>query len=330
MGLILTAMNGDDADNEQPDGRSDDQRDPSGAPADGPRPDDAMLGDGQLAQYFSAPVQGEGASGGNAADGDRGSDDAPVQDARQALRDADADYYHGPASGDGQAGDDASANASADASANAGTDADADAKRQDDNRALLRQNDAYYNEPAAKTSADAEDHPSDRLKFAGSANPNYVNDKVMKTVSRILRRAGVDPNKTYITSTYRTPADQARIMFEQIQSGDISDYGVPGRNVIALYHEQKGKLPDAVVRDNMRRMIQDYYDRGIMVSNHLGDGVNSAVLDLGYKMIPASQRAAIEYELRKAEASGEIIRFHSPFEHDGHKDSTFHLEVPTH
>lgn len=111
-------------------------------------------------------------------------------------------------------------------------------------------------------------------------------------------------NKVDITSTRRTPADQARIMYDTCRSVPGAsnseemyavrgyNYKAPGLAVEKVYYANKDKPPHEI-KLAMMKEIQAQTAKGQIVSNHLAEpGVFSSynVLDIAYNTVDASKR----------------------------------------
>lgn len=201
-------------------------------------------------------------------------------------------------------------------------------------RALIAKIETYRGESASdaqlKALEDAErpGPTGGRPQFSHPSEVNTVSQHSLDTLNAIAAKAGVDVNKMVVTSSIRNAADQARIMFEQIRSGDISPYKEPGRKVIALYYREiKAGVPPELVKAHMQQCIQEQYDKGILVSEHLGDQSKLNVFDIAPKSIPLSKRPAFEAALDEAEATGLIQKYHGPNAPKGVKDKAYHIEI---
>jgi hypothetical protein len=162
-------------------------------------------------------------------------------------------------------------------------------------------------------------------RFASNINPNDISDQSLITLDGIAKAAGLPTNSLLVTSTQRTPQKQAAIMYDQLERGNISRYGPQGQAVINLYNQSKaaGFSPDEV-KQRMTDMIQDKYNNGKMVSQHLGDPMQINVFDIAPSSIPLSKRADFEHALEDAVRAGNINKYLGP-KRAG--DPSYHLEI---
>ena len=137
----------------------------------------------------------------------------------------------------------------------------------------------------------------------------------------IMQKAGV--SSCTITSTTRTPHDQARIFYQQL-SGQLASaaYAAPGEAVKAV---GKKAIKDGKTRDEaiglMEAKIQTF-DPMSQVSKHLADPEVLNVFDVAPNSIPSKQQQAFV----DAVASDARV---SKFLHPGNStDPAYHIEVP--
>lgn len=133
-----------------------------------------------------------------------------------------------------------------------------------------------------------------------------------------LRKAGLKSAK--ITSTMRTPADQARAMYANLESRGISSqkqlYGPYGDKVIETYDQlKKSGMSKQAILAGMTRRIEDLGPRN--VSAHCGDPTKLNVVDIAPSSL--SNRSAFEKAVR---ADKRISKFLKP-----PADPAYHLEI---
>jgi YD repeat-containing protein len=162
--------------------------------------------------------------------------------------------------------------------------------------------------------------------FGPQAKPVFVSDYSRKIVDTVATASDIDTQSLTITSTTRTVADQARIMFGQLRAGNISQYGVAGRAAIQTYNDLNGSgASDASIRGAMETTIQDYLDRGQKASNHLGDPNVLNVFDIAKSTVKLSYVQGWEQSLNLAQSTHTIDRYLGP--HTSPYDPTYHLEI---
>jgi hypothetical protein len=162
-------------------------------------------------------------------------------------------------------------------------------------------------------------------RFASNINPSDISNQSLTTLDNIAKAANIPTNSLLITSTQRTPQKQAAIMYDQLESGNISRYGPQGQAVIDLYKQSKaaGFSPDEI-KQRMTDMIQDKYNNGEIVSQHLGDPAQINVFDIAPSSIPLSKRADFENALNDARRAGYIDKYLGP---NRAGDPSYHLEI---
>ncbi len=164
-------------------------------------------------------------------------------------------------------------------------------------------------------------------KFAANVCPASISLKSLARLNTVADAAKIDVGKLVVTSSARTPAQQAVIMYDQLQDGTISHYGPAGQQVIAVYNQgiAHHDSPDTI-RDAMRDKMADLLKQGIPVSNHFVDLDKMNVFDIGPAAsgMSAAQKQHFQSALVQAKSDGTITNFLSPF--TGH-DPAFHIEI---
>jgi len=136
-----------------------------------------------------------------------------------------------------------------------------------------------------------------------------------------MRKAGVPG--ALITSTQRTPAEQARAMFQNLEAKGVASqkalYGPNGDLVIDVFAAGKavGKTAAQIQADMTRKII------GLGASNvshHAADPKVLNVFDVAPTSIPAARQAAFKAALR---SDPRVKKFLEPS--DG--DPAFHIEI---
>ena len=149
----------------------------------------------------------------------------------------------------------------------------------------------------------------------------FVSEYSRSVLKDIMQKAGVP--SILITSTARTPADQARIMYENIER-----YGVDHQKL--LY----SKYGDQVIDEYSKYKSQRHHKQFIIsmmqakiialdpskISNHVADPMKLNVIDIAPSSIDPGLRnlfvAAVQGEKRVAKYIGPP------------KDPAYHLEIP--
>ena len=163
-------------------------------------------------------------------------------------------------------------------------------------------------------------------KFGPKADPSSISIYSLEVLNRIAVEAGIDIGKLLVTSSIRTPADQARIMYGQLADGSISQYGPAGQQLIAIYKQGvKNGDSAATIKADMTARAQSLLDQGVKVSNHLGNPTDLNVFDIAPSSIPAGKTQAFQAALTAAKERGDLLNFLSPY--TSTYDPAFHLEI---
>ncbi len=160
------------------------------------------------------------------------------------------------------------------------------------------------------------------IQFANPARDlAKVSSYSLDVIRDILIASGVP--QIIITSTARTPAEQARIMFENIDRYGVDHqkrlYGNYGDRVIDHYAvlKQSGKSRDEIIAG----MTAKIYLLGPgKVSRHVGDPGKLNVVDIAPSSIEVPRRAAFEDAVA---SDTRVSRFLLP-----PGDPAYHLEIP--
>ena len=130
-----------------------------------------------------------------------------------------------------------------------------------------------------------------------------------------------------ITSTVRTPKDQARIMYTNISKLGVEHqkalYGPNGDKAIDLYSKLKkeGKSSDEI-KNAMEDLILKLGPPSF--SRHLSDPSEYSVFDIAPSSVKDSLEATFEKNLNLNKQKGVLFNYFSPRKG---KDPAFHLEV---
>jgi hypothetical protein len=158
------------------------------------------------------------------------------------------------------------------------------------------------------------------ISFAYAARAADLTPHAICVLRDIMRAAHIPTAR--ISSTARSPADQARVMFqncEQYGAGEQEKlYRAPGQAVIAVYVNAKRRhLSPAATIDAMRRKIIELGPGN--VSHHCADPKTLSVFDVEPSSV--SDRAAFEAAARSDPRVGKLL---TPDDHD----PAFHFEIP--
>ncbi|HJQ35335.1 MAG TPA: hypothetical protein VJ866_24500 [Pyrinomonadaceae bacterium] len=165
------------------------------------------------------------------------------------------------------------------------------------------------------------------IKFGDKANQAVVSVHTIGVLTDILRAANCD--SCLITSTSRTPADQARIMFNNIRGtgknqgfdAQLGLYAAPGQAVVREYKKAKdaGKSDDQIKAAMEAKIREVGPDK---VSHHCSDPAKLNVVDVSPGSVAHPQ--AFQKAVNAAMAKGKVSRFLTP----GNNDPAFHIEIP--
>ena len=161
------------------------------------------------------------------------------------------------------------------------------------------------------------------ISFGPNANQSVVSPTTKNILREILSHAGLD--SCLITSTSRTPADQARAMFNNLETKGVKSqrelYSAAGDLVIDVYEAQKktGKTA-AQIKTAMEAKIKAIGPE--KVSHHCADPNKLNVVDVAPSSI--GNKHAFENAVGVARSSGKVSRFITP----NNGDPAYHIEVP--
>src|SRR5919206_2736504 len=157
------------------------------------------------------------------------------------------------------------------------------------------------------------------IKFGSNAKKENVTNFSLKVLEDILQAAGL--NSALISSTARTPADQARVMFNNIESTGVAAqkklYAAAGDAVIDEYVKAKAakKTPNEIKAAMEAKIIAIGPTK---ISHHAADPNVLCVFDVA----PSSIAKKAEFE--KAVAKDKrVSKFLKP-----PLDPGYHLEIP--
>ena len=157
------------------------------------------------------------------------------------------------------------------------------------------------------------------IKFGPNAKKENVTNFSLKVLEDILQAAGL--TSATISSTARTPADQARVMFDNIQSQGVAAqkklYAAAGDAVIDEYVKAKAaKKTPIEIKAAMEAKILAIGPT--KVSHHAADPNVLCVFDVAPSSI--EKKAAFE---KAVQADKRVKKFLKP-----PLDPGYHLEIP--
>jgi hypothetical protein len=162
---------------------------------------------------------------------------------------------------------------------------------------------------------------SDRnIVFGPNAKSADVSEFTLTVLRDIMRSA--DVAQLTITSTQRSPQDQARVMFANIERDGVARqkalYKPAGQSVIDAYVAAKsaGKSPDEIRAAMVARILEIGPEK---VSRHAADPNVLNVFDVA----PASVARPTEF-VAAARGDSRVAKVLTPAEND----PAFHLEIP--
>lgn len=157
------------------------------------------------------------------------------------------------------------------------------------------------------------------IKFGKNAKKENVTNFSMQVLEDILQAAGL--NSALISSTARTPADQARVMYNNIEATGVAAqkklYAAAGDAVIDEYVKAKAakKTPVEIKAAMEAKIIAIGPTK---VSHHAADPNVLCVFDVAPSSIP--KKAEFEKAVR---ADKRVSKFLTP-----PLDPGYHLEIP--
>jgi hypothetical protein len=157
-----------------------------------------------------------------------------------------------------------------------------------------------------------------KIKYSGAMPPIPI--QAQAALLDILRMAGVD--SVLITSTTRTPEDQARIMYDNLERHGVAAqkdlYKAPGRAVIDVYFHFKamGQTADRI-KSEMTRKIQELGPQ--LISRHCAEPTVKSVFDVAPSSIPTEKKDAFESVVS---GNDHVDKFLKP-----PTDPAYHIEI---
>ncbi|MDH5445584.1 MAG: hypothetical protein OEY52_08490 [Gammaproteobacteria bacterium] len=158
------------------------------------------------------------------------------------------------------------------------------------------------------------------IKFTNPSDSVKVSKYSKTVLTEIMKESGL--TKIIITSTARTVADQARIMYSNIEKHGANEqkrlYSGYGDKVIDVYVDlkSKGKTRAEIISAMQKKIITLGPSK---VSSHVADFSKLNVVDIAPSSIPKGLQ--LKFEKAVADDS-RIKRFFKP-----PKDPAYHLEI---
>jgi hypothetical protein len=171
----------------------------------------------------------------------------------------------------------------------------------------------------AETTADPVASPEVTIQFGANAQRLAVSEHTLTVLKAILKAARLA--SALITSTSRTPADQARAMYDNLETQGIQKqkrlYGSAGDKVIDAY--AKAKAAKKSKEDILAAMEARIKELGpSRVSKHCASGALLQVVDVAPSSIEVKPRF-----VKAVQAEKRVARFLRP-----PLDPAYHLEIP--
>ncbi len=175
--------------------------------------------------------------------------------------------------------------------------------------------------------------PDVRVTFGANADRAVVSSKSMKVLKELLRVAG-QPTAS-ITSTARSPADQARVMFQNLTKAgktieeniadQIRTYAAPGEAVVGVFTDlarNKTRQQILAAQSSIRlAMLTEINRQGPgRVSKHCGDPATTNVLDISANAFTAAN-GSLFWGVADRDPRVKILD-------ERNENGCYHLEVP--
>lgn len=161
-----------------------------------------------------------------------------------------------------------------------------------------------------------------KITYDSNAKQSSMTEIALTTLKEICSNACIGSVK--VTSTARTASDQARVMYEMIQSKGAKYskdlYGAAGKKVVEVYEEsEKNKLSAVETKAAMLEKINELGPSN--VSHHVvSENSKICVFDVAPSSI--SDAEAKKRFVKEAKAHKSVVKFFEP-----PADPAYHLEV---
>ncbi|PSR57411.1 hypothetical protein AHMF7605_22695 [Adhaeribacter arboris] len=163
------------------------------------------------------------------------------------------------------------------------------------------------------------------LKYGKKAKASDVAPSSEKVLKEIAKDAGLE--ELTITNTARTPAHQARVMYENKVKGKSSSYGRPGKEVLKVYDKMAGKNSPKEIKSAMTDKINELGPT--TVSHHASDPSTLTVVDVSIASVKSqggfnAQRNFVNTVESYVE-KGAVSKFLHPGNNKG--EAAYHIEI---
>ncbi len=146
---------------------------------------------------------------------------------------------------------------------------------------------------------------------------NTLPGPAAKVLKEILKAAGL--SRASVTSVSRTPAEQARVMYENCVSKGVQFnknlYAAAGDQVVDVYAANKDKPREAVISLMLAKILEIGAEK---VSKHISD--THYTFDVSPNSIPAGSQAVFLAAARAHQAVSKVI--------PPPADPAYHIEIP--
>ncbi|MFY0256267.1 RHS repeat domain-containing protein [Chitinophaga sp. 30R24] len=166
-----------------------------------------------------------------------------------------------------------------------------------------------------------------RFVFVGNTSkPQVLSQNAVDVLNNIMQYMNV--KQMTITSTGRTPMEQATVMFNNLENGKSSSYGAGGRAVIAVYRQMKKKgASDEQIKTAMYDKVMEVGPD--KVSTHTRDPKEMNAVDFGinslHSNLTSGEVLKLKSYIEKLEKEGVVSKFLNPQNNSG--EAAFHLEI---
>ncbi|WP_201501555.1 glycoside hydrolase family 73 protein [Psychrobacter cibarius] len=172
--------------------------------------------------------------------------------------------------------------------------------------------------------------PNIEVKFK-TQRTDVVTEKSKNILRELASQYGM--KTIYITSTLRTPEEQASAMYSNIPSGKVIRYAAPGAKVTRICQSgiKKGLGRNKTIKDMVSRILE-YDKKGMRVSKHCVSFETYAkknIIDLGVNsngLTTNAQKQRFQDICDVALNQGKLSSFISPLRDKA--EPAFHLEIP--
>ncbi len=164
------------------------------------------------------------------------------------------------------------------------------------------------------------------INYIQTVDKSSISAYTLKVIKFLFSQAGI--TSLTITSSARTPKDQARVMFNNLERGNRIEYKEPGQEVVNIYDVEKPKgTSDADIKNAMENKIKNLYPR--LVSRHTIEPTFVNVIDIAPNSLkPGNKSKLLEEVLDDNTGPGKLLdQFLGPGVDRGN-DPAYHLVIP--